>query len=87
MRIPRKYSDSFLRKTDEEKRAVARYEGLKNSLHFLPSYYFRDISLQWGIGSPDMPMPAIYVTDERIRDECTQIQNKVLKLLSSYEKA
>jgi hypothetical protein len=41
MRIRRKF-DSFLGRTDEEKKAVARYEGLKSSLHSLPSYYFRD---------------------------------------------
>jgi hypothetical protein len=39
------------------------------------------------IGSPDMPMAEIYVTDDRIRDECTRVQKMVVTLLSSYEKA
>jgi hypothetical protein len=82
--LQRKF-DSFGWKTVEDKRAVARYEALKKSLHSLPEFHFRDISLEWGVNSPDNPI--ISVTDDRIRDECTRVQEKVIKLLSKYDVA
>lgn len=78
--------DSFSPTTEEDKVAVARYEALKNTLHSLPDFYFRDISLTWEIGSPSSYGPAIDITDVKIRDEYTQVQKKVLGLLSTYEK-
>ena len=77
--------DSFLPSTNEEKAAVAQYEALKKSLHTLPDFYFDAISLQWGLNSPDNPI--IRVTDDRVRDECTRVQEKVVKHLSKYEVA
>lgn len=83
-RVSRKF-DSFSPSTDEDKAAVARYEALKKSLHTLPDFYFADISLVWGFNSPDNPV--ISVADDRIRDECTKVQEKVARLLSKYEAA
>jgi len=74
-----------LPRTNEENAAVARYEVLKKSLHTLPDFYFDEISLKWEVNSPDNPI--ISVTDDRIRDECTRVQEKVVKLLSKYEVA
>lgn len=79
--------DSFLPDTEEDKAAVARYEALKKSLHSLPDFYFRDFSLDWVIGSPSSLGPSIVISDETIRDECTRVQEKVVGLLSTYEKA
>ncbi len=83
-RVSHKF-DSFSPGTDEDRTAVARYEALKKSLHTLPDFYFDDISLVWGSNSPDNPV--ISVTDDRIRDECTKVQEKVVRLLSKYEVA
>jgi hypothetical protein len=80
-RVPHKF-DSFLPDTDSERATVARYEALKKSLHDLPDYYFRDISLQWVWGSPRIPR--IFVRDDKIRDECAQVRERVVKLLSIY---
>lgn len=83
--LQRKF-DSFGWKTEEDKVAVARYDALKMSRHSLPDYHFQDISLQWLFGRDDSLFgPWIYVSDERIRVECTQTQKKILKLLSPYE--
>jgi hypothetical protein len=81
-RVSHKF-DSFLPSTDEEKAAVAQYEALKKSLHTLPNFYFDGISLEWGFNSPDFPI--ISATDDRVRDECTRVQEKILKLLSKYD--
>jgi len=83
-RIDHKFDD-FSPRTNEEKEAVARYEALKKSFHRLPEFYFGDISLEWGINAPDNPL--IVVDDERIRDECRRIQEKIIGLLTKYEKA
>jgi hypothetical protein len=83
-RVSHKF-DSFSPSTDEEKAAVAQYEALKKSLHPLPDFYFEAISLKWKFNSPDNPM--IRVTDDSVRDECTRVQEKVVKLLSKYEGA
>jgi len=39
--------DSFLPRTDHEKRQVAAYNRLKSFRHVLPDLYFQDISLSW----------------------------------------
>jgi hypothetical protein len=83
-RVSHKF-DSFSPSTDEEKAVVAQYEALKTSLHPLPDFYFEAIGLKWGSNSPDNPV--IRVTDDRVRDECTRVQEKVVKLLSKYEGA
>ena len=83
-RISHKF-DSFLPSTNEEKAAVALYEALKKSLHALPDFYFEDISLKWEFNSPANPF--ISATDEHVRDECTGVQEKVVKLLSKYDGA
>lgn len=79
--------DSFSPDTEEDKAAVARYEAMKKSLHSLPDFYFRDFSLDWVIGSPSSFGPSIYIEDDKIRDECTRVEKKVIGLFSTYEKA
>jgi len=82
-RVSQKF-DSFIPGTDTERTDVARYNALKASLHILPDFYFRDISLRWGLGSPG---DAINISDDKIRDECSRVQERVLKLLSKYRDA
>ena len=72
--------DSFLPQTDSEKADVARYEALIASFHFLPNFYFRDISLLWPPGARQ-----IIVTDDKILKECAQVQERVVALFSKYE--
>ena len=81
--------DSFSGKTDEDKAAVARYDALKKSLHELPNFYFEEISLEWLYGWLEVRDWGvdIDIEDERIREECTQVQKKILSLLSKYEGA
>ena len=76
--------DSFGGETDEDKAAVARYDALKMSRHSLPDYYFRDIGLRLAVGLSVSKFSEIYITDERIRGECTKVQNSIVKLLSKY---
>ena len=75
--------DNFFPKTDEDKQMVAQYEALKKSLHRLPNFYFRDIGLDWLFNSPDNPK--IDVLDEGVRDECENVRNIVISLLSKYD--
>lgn len=58
------------------------YEAHQKSLHRLPDFHFRTISLTWGFNSPENPV--IDITDPRLNDECTQVRDKVLRLLSKY---
>ena len=81
-RVSQKF-DSFMPRTDSERTDVARYEALKASLHILPDFYFHDISLRWQLGSPGAH--AIIITEDKIRDECTRVQKRVMKLLSKYD--
>jgi hypothetical protein len=77
--------DSFLPRNDSERAGVARYKALKASLHLLPDFYFRDIGLRWQFGSPGNP--EVYVVDEKIREECRRVQERIVKLFSKYEDA
>ena len=72
-------ADKFSPRTDEEKKMVAQRQALKESLQRLPSFYYRDVSLELEF------YPSIWVIDDRIREECSQVMNKVLGLLSKYE--
>jgi hypothetical protein len=79
--------DSFFGRTVEEETAVARYNALKKSQHRLPEFHHGEISLQWLYGWLDDKGwgPDVYIEDERVREECTEIQKKILALLSKYE--
>ncbi len=77
--------DHFLAANEVDQKAASRYEALKESLHSLPDFYFRDISLSWQIGSPDQT--SLNIIDEGVRDQCAQVRQKVLKLLSDYKAA
>lgn len=81
-RVPHKF-DSFAPRTDLEKADVALHEALKKSLHSLPDFYFRDISLRWQLGAPDAP--AIIIADDKIREEYKRVQEKVVNQLAKYE--
>lgn len=83
-RVSHKF-DSFLPSTKDEKVAVAQYEALKKSLHELPDFYFGTVSMNWAFNSPDNP--TISVIDDRVRDECAKVQDKVVKLLTKYDAA
>lgn len=75
--------DDFLPVNEEDKKLVARYEALKSSLHLLPDFHFRDISVSWSYNGPGWP--SIYVTDDRAREECSRVKVSVVKLLSKYD--
>jgi len=81
-RLPRTFDRSFSPRTIEEKATVERYEALKRSRHRLPDFYYGDIGLEWGVNSPNNPF--IGIMDDRIREECYRVRDKVVKLLSSY---
>lgn len=76
-RVNRKF-DEFFPKNDTDKAIVARYETLKKSLHELPEYYYRDISLETGL-------PPVDITDAKNHDECSRVQEEVLNLLFKYD--
>ena len=78
--------DSFLASTPSEEVVVARYNSLKNSLHHLPDFYFRNISLSWG-GLSLSEETELYIIDDKIREECEQVRQNVVKLLSKYDDA
>ena len=82
-KIGRKFDD-FLPRTPEDKILVARYELLRKSRHSLPDFYFGDVSLKWGFNGPDSPI--FSVRDERQSNECNLVQNRVVSLLTNYEK-
>ena len=71
--------DSFSPSTNEEKADVTRYEALKESLYDLPEFYFRDFSLLSAFKAQT------FIVDDRIRDECKQVEERVTKLLSRYD--
>jgi len=80
--IPRKY-DSFSPQNEEDKKLVSQYEALKRPVRSLPDFYFQDISLKWAFNSPNNPI--VRVADDRIREECNEVQQKVVRLLTKYE--
>lgn len=75
--------DSFIPEKEEDKKLVDRYEALRKSIHDLPDFHFRDISLTWIYGSSDFPL--IYMTDESVQKECEEVRNTVVKLFQPYE--
>ncbi len=88
--------DSYLPKNDQEKQKVAAYNKLKASLHDLPDFYFRDISLSWwvlGLGESFVfhqpgEIPAAFKPNARQKgweyERATTVQ-AILPLLSRYE--
>ncbi|BCM91314.1 hypothetical protein IAD21_03184 [Abditibacteriota bacterium] len=94
MRDIRHKFDSYLPKTEVEKQKVDAYNKLKRSLHDLPDFYFRDITLSWlAIGDdflfhqPGETPLSLKQTDEKKgwRYERVQAVKAVLALLSRYE--
>jgi hypothetical protein len=77
--------DDFLPRTENDVAAVARYEALKQTLHDLPHFHYREVGLKWELSSPDNPM--IGIIDDAARDECDSVRSKVVSLLSKYEDA
>lgn len=77
--------DSFNPSKEKDKKDVARYNALKESLHTLPDFHFEDLTVNWIIGSPEYPM--IYVNDDRLRLECENTRKKIVAILSAYKKS
>ncbi len=75
--------DSFLADKEEDKKLVDQYDKLRKSLHDLPDFYFRDISLKWIYGSADFPL--VHMQDENIQKECEEVRDKIVKLFDQYE--
>lgn len=74
----------YVTNNSEEARKAKRYQQLKESLHPLPDYYWGHISLkkiEMG-GVPDYKR----VIDEQVRQECTQVTQAMLNLLTPYDK-
>lgn len=75
-------------RTDEDKAAAARHKELTASEHALPDFYFQKLSVRWVWGAPaaeNNGWVSFYVDDDRIRGECDQVREKVLKLFSKYQ--
>ena len=68
---------SFQPANDEEKREFEEYKRLDSSLHSLPDFYFADMSLSC---SPDNQSPI----DDKVREECKQVRQKIAQVLSTY---
>jgi hypothetical protein len=75
--------DTFFPEKEEDKMLVQRYEALRKSIHDLPDFHFRDISLTWIYGSSDFPL--ISMIDESVQKECDDVREKVVKLFRKYE--
>ena len=56
---------------------LPEYNRLDASLHRLPDFYFENLS---STCSPDYQQPA----DDKIRDECKQVRNKITQVFSTY---
>jgi hypothetical protein len=85
--IPHKF-DSFLPRTDDEKKQVEEYKRLRGRLHQLPAYYFRNISFnpgrymsRYSINDYEYQR----VVDQTVRSECKQVTRRVFSVLSRYE--
>jgi hypothetical protein len=80
--------DSFIVSGDDPNgKLVERYNQLNESLHNLPDYYYQDLTLksewsEWLTGPPYNQ-----VVDDAARQECAQVMDKVIGLLSKYEGA
>ena len=93
-RIDHKF-DSFLPKTEEEKKTVDAYDKLKRKIHHLPDYYFRNMSVSWVTAGYDelfhrpgeTPRRFTVRADEQESWEREQAQavQAVLKIVSHYE--
>lgn len=71
------WPDVFHPTNDEEKREFEEYKRLDSSLHSLPDFYFGDLSLSC---SPESQDPV----DDKVRDECRRVKQKVTQTLSTY---
>ena len=75
--------DSFDPSTEAEKKEMARYEQIRQSIRNLPEYYFGNISLR-SVYPRWLRYAYNTVEDEAIREECERTHQKILRLLSSY---
>ena len=82
-RIDHKYDD-FVPKTENEKKQVDAYNQLKATLHVIPEYRYKDISLVYY----DPFMMGKYefnaIVDDVQRKECGQVFKQVLSLFAKY---
>jgi len=72
--------------TDADKETATRYDDLINSKGVFPDFCFQDICLSWERGGPeDWNTCTLFIKDDRIRGECDQMKEKVVKLFSKYQ--
>ena len=84
-RVPLKMDKThkFAPTNERDKKDVERYEQLGSSMHALPQYYFRNISLRWSWPWwSDTPYAA--VTDPALEQECARVYHKIIAQLSRY---
>ena len=84
-RVPLKMDKThkFAPTNEQDKKDVGRYEQLGSSMHALPQYYFRNISLRWSWPLwSDEPYTA--VTDPALERECAEVHRKIIAQLSRY---
>lgn len=85
--------DTFFPDAPTEEIQVAEYEKLKETVHYLPAFYFENVSLDW-VGprhstninsSPCGENPYLMKPSDKV--ECEIVEQKVLDVFSKYEKA
>jgi hypothetical protein len=80
--ISRKF-DSFSPEKEEDKKLVARYEALKQSLHELPDFSGENLSLDWLINGPDFSVTS-YPAEDQVFEEFDAARKSVMKVLTPY---
>ena len=83
--VSHKFDSFIVSGNDPNGKLVERYNQLQESLHNLPDYFYQDLTLEsewseWLTGPPYKQ-----VTDDVIRQECAQVMDRVIGLLSKYE--
>jgi len=75
---------SYVPRTDPDKQLVDQYNALKKTLHHVPGYYFRNISLDLE-GFPGEDSFSFIPQDNQVLEECGRVRKTLIKLLSKYE--
>lgn len=83
MRLISHKFDSFPSKNDEEQKKVNEYNALKGQLLHLPDFYYKDISLSWGMAEGKSSVSS--VVEDNARKECNQTLETVLGIVSKYD--
>jgi len=75
---------TYVPRTDLDKQLVDQYNALKKILHDVPGFYFRNISLDLE-GFPGRSPISFIPEDNHVSEECSRVQETLIKLLSKYE--